>query len=182
MSDDEAELTRAAAAGDHEAFRVLVDRYYDAALRYAVRMLGERPDGEDAVQETFIRAYRALPRYRHDSRFRPWLFRILVNRCRTAARHRKRRAVSVVSSHGLPESALGVEEPPQVAPHRRRAIEEAVAALPTRIREAFLLKVVDEWTYDEMAEITGANVSALKMRVSRARVALRSLLEEVRDD
>ncbi|NIP80231.1 MAG: sigma-70 family RNA polymerase sigma factor [Gemmatimonadetes bacterium] len=182
MEDDDGVLTLAAARGDRAAFRALVDRHYDAALRYALRMLGNRADAEDAVQETFIRAYRSLPQYREEGRFRAWVFKILVNRCRTHVDGRNRRGEVLLSADRVPAAALPAREPAPSAPFRREAIRSAVEALPVTLREAFLLKYVEEWTYREMAELTGASVSALKMRVARARETLRSQLQEMHDD
>ena len=81
MSDDAADVQRVL-AGDVEAYAALVDRYYDRCARFAIRMLGNRDDAEDALQATFLRAYRALNRYQERDRFSAWLYRILVNQCR----------------------------------------------------------------------------------------------------
>src|SRR5262245_31854609 len=94
MSD--AMLARAAHAGDAEAFAALVDRHARVCIRYATRMLGSRQDAEDVAQETFLRAHRALARYDEAMSFRTWLMSILINRCRTALLHRRRRAARVV--------------------------------------------------------------------------------------
>jgi RNA polymerase sigma-70 factor, ECF subfamily len=173
---DEAALVASAADGNAAAFRELVDRHYDACLRYATRMLGSRADAEDAVQETFVRAYRSLDTYTESGRFRGWLFRILVNRCRTLARSRAKWRWIGLRSETM-DGAARVVQPPQL--HTlRTVVQRALLKLPDAQREAFLLKCVEEWTYEEMAELTGANVSALKMRVSRARDALRAELRE----
>src|SRR5438093_4145182 len=86
----DAEIIAQVLDGRRDAYSGIVDRYYGECSRFAYRMLGNRQDAEDALQETFLRAYRALARYRHSDRFRPWLYRILVNQCRTTARHRRR--------------------------------------------------------------------------------------------
>lgn len=181
MDADEGALTRAAADGDHEAFRALVDRHYDPALRYAMHMLGRRADAEDAVQDAFVRVYRSLPRYQHTGQFRAWVFRILVNRCRTTAAGRKRRESVLVPAEGLTDRSLSGDTPRVGAPFQIAAIERALATLPVTLREAFLLKHVEELTYEEMVDLTGASVSALKMRVSRARDSLRAQLQEMRE-
>src|SRR5262249_33629275 len=80
----DAELVARVVAGDARAFTDLVTRYHAACLRYAAHVLGDRMDAEDVVQEAFLRAYRSLGRYQEREQFRPWLFRILVNRCRSA--------------------------------------------------------------------------------------------------
>src|SRR5712691_6186667 len=80
MSDDAADVQRVL-SGDVDAYSALVDRYYDRCARYAVRMLGNRDDAEDALQATFLRAYRALAKYQDRQKFSAWLYRILVNQC-----------------------------------------------------------------------------------------------------
>jgi RNA polymerase sigma-70 factor, ECF subfamily len=169
MNDGDA--IRAAVEGDKDAFAVLVDRYYQRCLRFAVRMLGNREDGEEAVQDSFIRAYRTLHRYEHRDRFEGWLFKILVNRCRTMAGARSRRQWDEQLDEQMPAAQGGQEDP-----FLREDIERALARLSPEQREAFILKHVEEMTYEEMAELTGADVSALKMRVMRARERLQRLL------
>src|SRR5262245_60704710 len=84
----DAELVARVVAGDAGAFTDLVARYHAACLRYAAHVLGNRMEAEDVVQETLLRAYRSLGRYRERQQFRPWLFRILINRCRSAMSRR----------------------------------------------------------------------------------------------
>src|SRR6185436_15141374 len=90
MSDDAADVQRVL-AGDVDAYAALVDRYYDRCARYAIRMLGNRDDAEDALQATFLRADRALNRYQERDRFTAWIYRILVNQCRSVAARRAHR-------------------------------------------------------------------------------------------
>ena len=81
-------LVSEARSGDVRAFASLVDTYYTRCLRFALHMLSSRGDAEEAVQDTFVRVYRALASYREEEAFEPWLFRILANRCRTAGADR----------------------------------------------------------------------------------------------
>ena len=175
MSDDA--CVRAAVAGDSAAFATLVDRHSPACLRYARRMLGTREDAEDATQEAIVRAHRALARYDGRTSFRTWLMSILVNRCRTALAQRHRRTMRVVLDEAALERAPAADESDLAL---RDAIERALAKLEAAQREAFLLKHVEQMTYEEMAEATGAGVSALKMRVQRACDRLQILLKEDR--
>jgi RNA polymerase sigma-70 factor (ECF subfamily) len=163
--------------GDAEAFRELVDRYRDQYARYALHMLGNREDAEEALQDAFTRAYRALPRCEDPERFGAWLFRILVNRCRTAGTRRGRRARTFVADEA---ALLGAsEEHPEDRAAWREEIDRALQRLRPEQREAFLLKYGEEMGYDEMSQLTGVGVSALKMRVMRACERLRDLLSEV---
>lgn len=181
MSDEDGRLARRAATGDRDAFRLLVDRHYDACLRFAALRLQDHHEAEDAVQETFVRAYRSLHAYEERGRFKSWLFQILVNRCRT----RSRRLASRPATTGLDKVAAEAASSEGDASGLvlwRFELERALGELPEAQREAFLLRFVEEWSYQEMAELTGVGVSALKMRVSRAREQLRERLDEVRHE
>jgi len=165
-------------SGNTEAFALLVDRYHERSIRYARSMLSDPRDAEEAVQDAFVRAYRSLAKYQDSERFGAWLMRILLNRCRTAGGQLDRRNKLFVVSDELDLSAG------EVHPAERRAwreeIDRALAMLDPDQREAFLLKHVEELDYEEMSEITGVGVSALKMRVKRACERLRDMLREVR--
>ena len=163
--------------GDVEAFRVLVERYRDRYARYALHMLGNREDAEEALQDAFTRAYRSLDRCEDPERFGAWLFRILVNRCRTIGARRGRRGRTFVVDDGA-LLAAAVEHPADRGAWREE-IERAVQQLRPDQREAFLLKYVEDLGYEEMSQLTGVGVSALKMRVMRACDRLRELLSEV---
>ena len=160
--------------GDVAAYATLLDRHAPACLRYATRMLGNREDAEDAAQETFVRAYAALPRYEARTAFRTWLFAILINRCRSAALHRSRRESRVATDEDAVARADGGD--PSLTADLRDEIRRAIGLLDPDHREAFLLKHVEELSYEEMSAVTGVGVSALKMRVSRACTRLRDLL------
>lgn len=176
MEASDAELIGWVLGGNTEAYAHLVARYRDRYARYARRMLGNRDDAEEALQDAFVRAYRSLERCADRDRFGAWLFRILVNRCRTSGARRTRHLRTFVQD----EAALmdAAEAHPAERAAVREEIERALAQLVPEQREAFLLKYVEELSYDEMAEVTGAGVSALKMRVKRACERLRELLQE----
>jgi RNA polymerase sigma-70 factor (ECF subfamily) len=166
--------------GDVDAFARLVDRYYERCARFAVRMLGNRDDAEDALQATFLRAYRSLGKYQERDKFSAWLYRILVNQCRSIAARRNQRERVFVR-----EEALLLN-----APDRRQSwtgedeefVQRVLAELDPLLREAFLLKYVEELSYEEMSAQTGVGVSALKMRVKRACDRLRARWERIKDE
>jgi RNA polymerase sigma-70 factor (ECF subfamily) len=168
-------LVRAAQQGDVRAFAALVDAYYARCLRFALHMLSNRGDAEEAVQDTFVRVYRALPSYEERESFEPWLFRILANRCRSAGARERRRS-EFVEFGEVPERATDQRHDEAIA--WREEIARALAGLPEEQREAFLMRHVEDLTYDDMAIATGAGISALKMRVKRACDALRIRLTE----
>jgi RNA polymerase sigma-70 factor, ECF subfamily len=163
-------------SGDVEAYARLVDRHYDRCARIALRILGNREDAEEATQDAFLRAFRALESYEDRERFSAWLVRILVNQCRTLlARTRRREAVFLDVEPG--QLQLTVAGPAHDS--QWPELDRALAALPVEQREALVLKYADDLTYEEMSRITGAGESALKMRVQRAFAKLRALLQEV---
>jgi RNA polymerase sigma-70 factor (ECF subfamily) len=176
-------LTARAARGDATAYSALVARYYASCLRYAEHMLGDRLDAEDTVQETFLRAHLAMDRYDDRQQFKSWIFQILANHCRTMALQRARRARRFPRD----ETALRTAPSPRTMVSEQfdtiETVRSAVNELEPLLREAFLLKYAEEMSYEEIATILGASVSALKMRVKRACDALRPRLEEIyRDD
>jgi RNA polymerase sigma-70 factor (ECF subfamily) len=163
-------------SGDAEAYARLVDRHYARCARIALRILGNREDAEEAMQDAFLRAFRALEDYEDQERFTAWLARILVNQCRTMlARTRRREAVFLDVDLGELDLVTVEGGACGVWPE----LEHALATLPVEQREAIVLKYADDLTYEEMARITGAGESALKMRVQRAFARLRALLQEV---
>jgi RNA polymerase sigma-70 factor (ECF subfamily) len=177
MTDDT--LVRRVLDGDGRAFTALVDRHAPSCLRFATRMLGSVQDAEEVTQDAIFRAYRALESYDRAMAFRTWLMAILVNRCRSAMLYRHRREQRVAIDPDRVALASVSDEVEDFA--LREAIDDAVRELDADSREAFLLKHVEQLSYEEMAEITGAGVSALKMRVKRACERLRDALEDVYD-
>ena len=170
----DAALVAAVVRGDTEAFGTLLHRHRDAYTRFAVRMLGSHADADDALQSAFLRGYRAIASCRDPGRFAGWLYRIVVNECRTFVVRRDRRERRLVRDESALEQALSSES--VVDSGAREEIELALSQLVPEQREAFLLHHVEEFSYEEMAALTGVGVSALKMRVKRACERLRELL------
>jgi RNA polymerase sigma-70 factor, ECF subfamily len=160
-------------AGEMSAYTQLVARYRAQAARYATRIVGNQDDAEDVVQDTFVRAFRSLHQCADPARFEGWLYRILINRCRTASARAARRQRTFLDEQSLPASVLPGDE----ERGWRDEIGRALARLDIAYREAFVLKHVEELSYDEMSALTGVGVSALKMRVKRACEQLRVMLE-----
>jgi RNA polymerase sigma-70 factor, ECF subfamily len=168
------ELVASAARGDERAFAQLVDRYYPHCLRCARNLLGEQADAQDAVQDAFIRAHRALATYQHRQRFGAWLYRIVVNCCRS--RYAATRQARELTSAEVP-AALTLPGSPWDGPWEQR-IERGLAELSPAQREAFLLHYVEGLGYEEMAAVTGEGISSLKMRVKRAKDRFTEFLRE----
>jgi RNA polymerase sigma-70 factor (ECF subfamily) len=173
---NDGEAVRRIRQGDEDAFRVLVTRYRKQYGRYAVALTGDIDSAADAMQEAFIRAWHSLDACRDPERFGSWFFRILTNQCHTV-RGRRRDTDDVdaleLAGPGRADESLDRSE-------LADALEEALGRLTDEQREAFVLKHVDGRSYEEMAELLGTGVDALKMRVHRAREALRSMMGALR--
>jgi RNA polymerase sigma-70 factor (ECF subfamily) len=179
MSEEsDAQLIARIVGGDVESFGALFQRYRDTCTRFAVRMLGSRTDADDVLQSAFIRAYRNLSRCRDPERFGGWLYQIVINECRTFASRQRRRELRFVRDQELVDR-IAAESDEESSGAMTEYVEDALAKLPVEQREAFLLKYVEEMSYEEIADVTGVGVSALKMRVKRACDSLRDLLEGV---
>jgi RNA polymerase sigma-70 factor, ECF subfamily len=176
VEQSDGELVRRVLAGDTEAYAGLVARYRDRCARFATHMLGNAEDAEDATQDAFVRAFRSLARCESPEQFAPWLYRIVVNRCRTYGARRGRRARTFVyDEEALAQASVMPEEAREAW---REEISAALARLDPLQREAFLLRYVEDMGYEEMSRVTGAGVSALKMRAKRACNRMRELLAE----
>ncbi|HVT38352.1 MAG TPA: sigma-70 family RNA polymerase sigma factor [Gemmatimonadaceae bacterium] len=176
MQESDAAVVRRVRAGDVEAFALLVDRHHARLARYALRMMGDRGEAEELVQDAFVRAYGALARYKEREQFGAWILRILVNRCRSSlAREARRLAAAAAWIH---ETAATFDPAEPIT--QRDELSAALGRLPADLREAVLLRYADELGYEEISAITGAGISALKMRVKRACERLRAMLEPTR--
>ena len=167
-------------AGDREAYAILIERYQDGLFRFAFGMIGSPDVAADLVQDSLVKAFTHLDRCRDPRRFSAWIYRIVRNRCLDylKAPGRTELPISEAGSHLATDSTA--EETLERA-ELRHALFAAIATLPAAQREAFLLKHLEERPYEEMAEMLGASISALKMRVKRAREALQAaLISEVR--
>lgn len=165
---DDSILVRAAQNGDVDAFEELVRRYQASIYRVALRMLGSRADAQDAAQETFVRAWRALPRFRHDSTISTWLYRIVT-----------RRALDKIATRRTTGTLDEVEleagpDPAHTAEHRERlrAVREAIANLPPEQRAALVLREFEGLSYQEVANVLGTSLPAIKGRIHRARLTI----------
>jgi RNA polymerase sigma-70 factor (ECF subfamily) len=166
--------------GDIKAFEAIVERYFARCMRFALGMLREPADADDVVQETFVRLYRALPRYEERQRFDSWLFRILGNCCRTANLLQQRRDVLDVRDEGALDSLPSSDRADAVFEDEwGDDVRRALAEVPEYNREIFLLHYVEGFSYEEIERITGVRQSALKMRVKRASDLLRARLAGV---
>ncbi len=173
--DDGALATRAA-AGDREAFDVLVVRHQRVVYQICFRFVRDHAEASDAMQDTFVKAWRALPRFKGDAAFATWLYRVAVNTClsRLAARR---------PTHPLADAALVVDpRPSQAASVLQRqqaaAVRRAVDQLPDRQRATVILRVFHDLPHAEIASVLGSSVGSVKANFFHALRSLRRLLGE----
>jgi RNA polymerase sigma-70 factor (ECF subfamily) len=169
--DDAAAVARVL-AGDHDAFGLLVRRHQNALYRYGRGCALDHDTALDLVQETLVKAFARCGQCRDTGRFRSWLFRVFRNTMLDWAKNVRRTEVSLLDLDDAADDQDFAER------HAlREALGGALAGLPPILREAFLLRHDLGHPYEEIAEITGISLSAAKMRVARAREALREALE-----
>ncbi len=169
------EVVQAVLAGRSELYRLLVRRHQDRLYRHALRMLGSPDDAADIVQRSLVTGYRKLGACDTPDRVGAWLFRIAANLCKDFLKDRRRQTVSLDHPDVLPIAASTPEHEAERGEIRSR-VREALGRLPVDLREAFVLKHLEGHSYDEMTLQLDVSVSALKMRVKRAREQLQRTL------
>lgn len=173
VREEEREAILACQRGEREAFDRLVERYQRDVYRLCYRYVNNHEDANDMAQEAFIRAYRAMGRFRGDSSFSTWLYRIAVNTCLNfrAARRPERDELPESLPDGRESAAAGVERE-----QRARVVREAVRRLPDRQRATLILKIYHDLTHEEVAGILGSSVGTVKANLFHALANLRKLL------
>ena len=188
MPVDVAALVAAAQAGDREAFDELVRATYADTYTLAYRLTGDEEDARDVVQESYLRAYRGLKRFRGDAAFTTWMYRITANCAATflgkRSRHRHDELTDEVA--GDDERPAGNPEAQIDAKASRDALQAALLRLPPRLRSVVVLRDVYDLPHEAIAAELGISESAAKVRLHRARRKLREDLyplphEEPRD-
>ncbi len=175
----DAEVVRRVKRGDRDAYRVLIHRYQDALYRSALSLVNDRDVAADMVQTAFVNGYSRLKELKDDASFGGWVYRGCVNACRDYLKSRRRRDIPLDDADAPALMSRDRTDAAVETAELRRSLDDALATLPDEYREAFVLKHVDERSYDEMSEILSASIPALKMRVHRAREALKTALEGV---
>jgi RNA polymerase sigma-70 factor (ECF subfamily) len=190
-SGEDAFLIRAFQEGDKEAFDRLVLKHKDRLFSLCYWYLGDHDEANDSAQETFIKAYAGLKRFRLESAFSTWLYRIAVNTCKNKLnssefRNRKKRVPlehggnpdhegpGMHIQNGSPSPELQLE-----GKERNKAIMEAVNSLLPEQKEMITLRDIEGLSYEEIVEITGLNPGTVKSRLSRARLDLAGKLRGI---
>ncbi len=180
-TDREARLISAARDGDLNAFNALVELHQRAAYNLCFRMLGSQHAAEDATQEAFLSAFRAIARFKGDN-FRPWLMRIAANACTDELRRRQRRPATSLDTTPEDQPPIDVTDPdagPEALALRgeeQARIRTALLELPADQRMAVILCDVQGFSYEEIAEVMRSATGTVKSRIARGREKLRQAL------
>lgn len=167
-------------AGDTAAFEQLMIATQHRVASVAWRMLENREDARDAVQEVFLRVYRNLKRFKEGQSFHPWLYRISVNVCRDMARRQRRRNYQTASLDAESSSVLieQIADPTDVEEsallkQQRRLIQKAIASLPYKEKAAFLLRDLEGLSTEEVARVLGSRPATVRVQISSARARIK---------
>ena len=182
MSDTDREIVQHVLDGDVRAFGLLVDKHKAKAMTLAMRILKNREDAEEALQDSFVRVYRALSSFEWKSSFSTWLYRIVYNACATAAG--KRNGKYQISLDVVDEDGPRLEiESDELQPDMRmesdefsKIVREEVEKLPFAYGSTFTLFVIQEMSYEEIVQVTGLPLGTVKARIFRARALLRKAI------
>jgi RNA polymerase sigma-70 factor (ECF subfamily) len=180
LMDSSAELTARAMRGDQEAFRLIFDRYARPVISFIYDMVGRRDLAEELAQETFVRAYRSLGGLKDETKLSTWLFGIAKNVARESLRTRVREERRIEMDDGRVMEISDNKLPPDKALLDRElnsVIHPALGVLDEDKRLVFTLKVFQQRSYDEIAEITGFSVAKLKTDLHRARAEMRRRIQ-----
>ena len=191
--DSDAVLVERTVAGDQKAFELLVLKYERRIQRLIGRMVRDVDLVEDIAQETFIRAYRALPKFRGDAQFYTWLYRIAVNTAKKFLMDLKRNPTvsenSFKSGEGdetsyLENELTTTETPEAILASKEIAdmVNAALAALPEELRQAITLREIEGLSYDDIAQAMACPIGTVRSRIFRAREAISARIKPMLDN
>jgi RNA polymerase sigma-70 factor, ECF subfamily len=192
LQNDEAALVEELRAGSEEAFAWLLARYHQPIYSLLARTVRDRADAADLTQEVFVKVFRGVGSFHGDSSLRTWIYRIALreasNQRRSWMRHRQR---EIPIEQEFPDSESGnpvrliemlvdpAESPFDTAVHEenRARVEAALAQVPEPYRTTLVLRDIEGFVYEEVAEMQGVNLGTVKSRLARGRASLKALLE-----
>ena len=178
--NEEERLVEQALSGDARAFEMLMEKHERKMYAVALRMCANREDAQDCLQDAMLRIYKALPSFKGQSSFSTWAYRITMNTCLDDLRRKKvRQASSVDQLIELGWSPTDENDTPERHADNaelRRSLSRAIQSLPEEMRAAIVLRDVQGFSYDEIAETLNTNVGTVKSRISRGREKLREIL------
>ena len=184
--DEDKELIRRTLEGEEEAFAMIIQKYQRPLLNYIGRMVGDREMALDFTQEVFIRTYDSLHTYKPQYKFRTWMFKIASNFVIDYWRKKKLDTFSIDQPFAWDENGPSFEIPDHdhsvvtefELAQLRKKIEQALEKIPPSLRELFVWRHINDFSYDEMAEIKDIPVGTIKNRVFQAKEMIRRLLEK----
>ncbi|WP_338553261.1 RNA polymerase sigma factor SigW [Paenibacillus sp. KS-LC4] len=181
----EARLAKLSLKGDQRAFAELVGLYQDKLFHMAYRMLSNRQEAEDVVQEAFMRVYRNLERYDETLKFSTWIYRIATNLC--IDKLRKRKPVYSLDAESTDHEGLDgysmipsdnrTPESETLLSETQRIIHQAIDSLPPKYKTVMMLRYIEDLSLQEISEVMDIPVTTIKTRVHRGREFLRKKLE-----
>ncbi len=191
VKTEDCELIKSFNSGSESAFDELVRRHSTQMFKVAYGFLRSHEDAEEVVQDTFVKVYRNLKTFRGDSSLSTWLHRILLNLARNRYHWNKRRGeqqkTSISENRKTPDGRDAGDIDFADMAHSPDAMKEkseeeerimtAISGLPGTLREAIILRHIEDMRYEEIAKVTGANIGTVKSRISRAREALTKVLK-----
>ena len=179
MDNAEKQLIAKAKKGNVPAFEQLVNQHATFAYNLALRTLSNSQEAEDVVQEAFVRAWRAMPRFRADARFSTWLYRIVTNLCYNKLPRLKKEmlAIDVEEDVVLPDKRQSIEAG-LMDDDMKRVLHTAVDQLPETYRLLITLRHVQNLSYNEIADVTDMPLGTVKTGIFRARKQLKAILLE----
>ena len=179
----EEDLVSLAASGDDAAFGELVRIHQHEVHTVALRMVSDRELAYDVAQEAFIRAWKAIPRFRGDAKFSTWMHRITVNTALTNRERRKRNRTDALDAMYFEPEAEGLTpERAGESAATRSQLESALTELAFPLRSVVVLKDIYGWSHSEISEHLEISVTAAKVRLHRGRKSLRDTLWEYKED
>ena len=184
MTSTDEELVARSKGGDADSFNQLILRWERPIYALAYRVIGREEDARDVCQETFLRAFRALPGFKGEAKFSSWVYRIALNLCRDWMR-KQRRAPTMQMPEGVDPIEMASERGPvesiETLVERRElsgVVEEAMKLLPEEQRMAIILKEYHGMTFQEIADLQGCPLSTVKTRLYQGLSVLRRHLEK----
>ena len=174
---DEGEIIGRVLGGDREAFAVLVNAYKGPVFSLAFRMTGSTQDADDLTQESFLRAFQSLGRFRAGERFFPWLYTVSLNVIRNHLR--KVNALPEAAGKGIPDATdpNGDATDAAIGRERGRRLQGYLLMMPVPVREALVLRFYEGLSFEDIASVTGDSLSSAKMKVYRGLEKIRAMME-----
>ncbi len=190
MSESENILIKESQNGSIESFEKLIDKYQLLAFNIAYKMIGNREDASDAAQEALVKVFKSIKKFKGDSSFSTWLYRIVTNTCIDMTR--KNNKLKTYSLNNPIETEDGNIErevrdegnlPEDICEKKEinQKLHRAIGKLPEKYRVVIILRDIEDFTYDEISEITNITLGTVKSRISRARLMLKEILTEERE-